>query len=495
MLILFLSRYQLYLKNHYETTTLYEGKIYSCLGFIFRNSFVVFQLHTSAQGTGSSISGFVYNEEKQPLEGATVNATNTSNGFATTTISDKKGYFILRDLPVGVYTIQVSAVNAATQVLKDNTLNLGDRLVLQKIILSNKQNELNEVVVKSNSFTNSVDRLGTATAITSRTLQRIPIPTRNYTDLMFLSPLANGSSLAGAKAGGTGYMLDGVSNRRATFGGVTDAAFSISSETIREFEIATNAYDVTAGRGSGGLVRAITKSGTNTFSGSAWGYYGGNSLAAKKDVYGNKLTTKYEVGQFGALLSGPIVKDKLFFLVSYDQYTNTIPFRAYDFTSAGATHDEAEKNLGITEANLKSIVNIMEKQFGFPAMQQYGAINIVQKTQNAFAKFDWNINRQNRLTLKYNYLHFIDPNKLKGSGLLSTQYTGVEQDHSIMASLRTELNSRTTNELNVQYSTYRKFLTFLNNRVPEGFVNVTSTFADGEHGYQNSSLWQPELGA
>ena len=89
-----------------------------------------------AQGNGSSISGFVYSEDKQPSENATINATNTTNGFTATTISDKKGYFILRDLPVGSYTIQISAVNAATQVLKDNVLNFGDRLVLHQIIRS-----------------------------------------------------------------------------------------------------------------------------------------------------------------------------------------------------------------------------------------------------------------------------------------------------------------------------------------------------------------------
>jgi hypothetical protein len=456
-------------------------------------------LYSFAQGSGSSISGFVYNQDKKPAKGSAIHVINTNNGFTATTVADKVGYFILRELPVGVYTIQISEVNAASKILKDNVLNFGDHLVLQQIALSNNGNTLSEVVVKSTSFTNSVDRLGAGTAVTSRTLQKIPIATRNYTDLMFLSPLASGSSLAGAKSGGIGYMLDGVSNRRATFGKVTDAAFPISSETIREFEISTNAYDVTTGRGSGGLVRAITKSGTNNFSGSVWGYYGGNSLAAKKDVNGNALTSKYEVGQFGALLGGPIVKDKLHFLISYDQYTNTIPFRAYDFNFAGATHDQAEKNLGITEANLKSIVDIMQNQFGFPVMQQYGTIDIVQKTQNAFAKFDWNINKKNLFTLKYNYLHFIDPNKLKGSGLLSTQYTGVEIDNSIMASLRSELSSNATNELKVQFSTYRKFLTFLGNRVPEGFVNVTSTFADGSKGAKTVAFgnqnWVPERDA
>ena len=453
-----------------------------------------------SSGSGSGLSGFVYEEGDKPLDGATVSVKNTGTGFTTLTSTNKKGYFTLSDLPVGLYTIEISSTGFQPAVLKDNALNLGDRLVLHKITLSKSATTLTEVTVHSTSFNNSVDRLGTGTAVSGRALNKIPLATRNYTDLMILSPLASGASLAGAKPGGTGYMLDGVSNRRAHFAGTTDAAFSISSETIREFEISTNSYDVTNGRGSGGVVKAITKSGTNRLSGSTWGYLGSNSLAATKDVNGNHLTNKYKVGQWGGLLSGPIIKDKLHFLISYDQYTNTIPFRAYDFTFSGATHAQAEKNLGITEANLVQIVNTLySPAFGFPQSQQYGTISITQETKNAFAKFDWNINKKNLLTLKYNYLHFVDPNKLKGSGLLTTQYTGVEIDNAVMLGLRSEISPKMTNDLKLNFSTYRKFLHFVNNHVPEGFVNVTSTFADGSTGNVTVAFgdqnWVPERDA
>ena len=460
---------------------------------------VIFAIHGFNQSAGSGISGFVYAGDNQPLDGATISVKNSATGFGAVAITNKKGYFLLNDLPVGNYTIEISSINFQTQILNDNALNLGDRLVLHKIVLGKSSAQLAEVKVTSNSFNNSINRLGTATAVSGRAIQKIPLASRNYTDLMVLSPLANGASLAGAKAGGTGYMLDGVSNRRATFGGLSDAAFSISSETIREFEVATNAYDVTNGRGSGGVVKAITKSGTNTLSGSAWSYYGANSLAAKKDVNGNKLTSKYDIFQIGALLSGPIIKDKVHFLVSYDQYTNTIPFRAYDFTYSGATQAQAEKNLGITKANIDKIVDIMENKFGFPASPQYGTINIKQETKNAFAKFDWNINKRNLLTLKYNYLHFVDPNKIKGSGLLTTQYTGTEIDNAVMLGLRTEFNNSLTNDLRLSFSTYRKFLSFLNNHVPEGFVTVASTFSDSTAGNVTVAFgnqnWVPERDA
>jgi hypothetical protein len=466
-------------------------------------AFLIFSSFSSlfAQNSGSAVTGFVYDENGKAIQSATIAARNTATGFSTTTASDKNGYFELRDIPVGTYTIEISAVGAQSAVLKDNVLNLGDRLVLHKITLSKSAKTLEQVTVHSTSFNNSVDRLGTSTSVSGRAVQKIPLVSRNYLDLVALSPLANGQSLAGAKAGGTGYMLDGVSNRRAHFAGTSDAQFSISSELIREFEVSTNGYDVTNGRGSGGVVKAITKSGTNTLSGSSWGYYGSNSLAANKDVNGNHLINNYKISQFGGLLSGPIIKDKLHFIIAYDQYNNTIPFRAYDFNFSGPTVAQAEKNLGITQANLQQIVNTLEgPAYGFPSTRQYfGTISIQQKTQNAFAKFDWQINKKNLLTFKYNYLHFVDPNKLKGSGLLSTQYTGIEIDNAAMLGLRTEFNSHTTNDLKLNFSTYRKFLTFLDNHVPEGFVNVNSTFADGSTGNITLAFgdqnWVPERDA
>src|SRR5581483_8358306 len=91
------------------------------------------------------------------------------------------------------------------------------------------------------------------------------------------------------------------------------------------------------------------------------------------------------------------------------------------------------------------------------------------------------------------------PNKLKSAGVLSTEYTGVEIDNAVMLGLRSDINSHTTNDLRVNFSTYRKFLHFLHNRVPEGFVNVTSTFSDGSTGNTTVAFgnqnWVPERDA
>ena len=83
-------------------------------------------------------------------------------------------------------------------------------------------------------------------------------------------------------------------------------------------------------------------------------------------------------------------------MVSYDQYQKTYPFRAYDFASQGATQDQAEKNLGITKANLDSVISIMRNKMGFANVQQYGAIDI---RHNSSGKSGWQVFSSNVGTL------------------------------------------------------------------------------------------------
>ncbi|HTE29550.1 MAG TPA: carboxypeptidase regulatory-like domain-containing protein, partial [Chryseolinea sp.] len=450
------------------------------------------------QGTDINISGSVSDTSGlSPLQGATVKAHNESTGFSTTVMTNTKGIFRISNLPVGSYTILVSFTGYQSKEIKGNVLNLGDHLNLPPISLEQGINTLNTVVVSASSFRNAKDKLGASTTISGKALQKLPLQSRNYLDLTVLSPLSGpNGSLGGTKVGGTGYLIDGVSNRRTVFGQPTEGAFPMSLENIREFEVETNSYDVTNGRGSGGVVKAITKSGSNTFSGAAWGYYAANSLAQDKDVFGKEITTKYETIQTGVSSSGPIIKNKLFYLVSFDYYKKTSPFRAYDFDFSGATLAQAEKNLGITKANLDQVISTMQSQLGFADVQQYGAININQTTKNFMLRLDWNLTPKNLLTLRYNHQSFIDPNKLKSNGLLSTQYIGDQADNSFFLSLRTDISTRASNDLKLNYISNYRNLGFLYNRLPEGFVDVVSTFEDGSTSTKQVSFgnqnWVPE---
>ena len=460
--------------------------------------FLLSSLIARSQGTDIRIKGVVTEPNgKSPLQGVTIRAVNSSTGFSTIVASDTKGKFQINNLPVGPYTLIFSYTGYQSKEITGNALNLGDQLNLPPVNLEQGDNTLSTVTISSSSFNNAKDRLGAATSITGKALKTLPLQSRNYLDLAALSPLSTpGGALAGTKAGGTGFLIDGVTNRRTVFGQPTGGAYPMSLENIREFEVETNSYDVTNGRGSGGVVKAITKSGTNEFSGAAWAYYAANSLAQDKDVNGKEITTKFQTMQTGVTSSGPIIKDKLHYLVTFDYYKKTSPFRAYDFDFSGPTLEQAEKNLGITRDNLDQVISVMENKLGFGDVKQYGAINIDNTTKNLMLRLDWNLNPKNLLTFRFNYQDFKDPNKLKGNGLLSTQYIGSEEDNSFFLSLRSDINTRVSNDLKLNLVLNERRLGFLYNRLPEGFVDVVSTFEDGSTATKNVSFgnqnWVPE---
>ncbi len=118
------------------------------------------------------------------------------------------------------------------------------------------------------------------------------------------------------------------------------APFSISIEAVREFKITTNQYDVTLGRSGGGTVSAVTKSGTNKFSGSAWEYLRANWLSSPYDIRGNKRQNDFSTSQFGFSLGGPIIKNKLHFFVAWDHQLDSRPLIIADIRSK-----EDEKDL------------------------------------------------------------------------------------------------------------------------------------------------------
>ncbi len=458
-----------------------------------------------AQGTSAGFTGYVQDAKtSEVLPGATVQVRNESTGFTAGTVTDITGKFLLRELPVGgPYTLTINVVGMSPVVRKGFTLNLSDMIQTGRIGLSDGETMLNEIVVKANEFKSDRMRLGQARKIDGQTLNRIPTATRNYQSLASLSPLSRGNIGAGSKGGMTGYLLDGVSNRRNVFGDVVDGAFPVSMEAIREFEVANNAYDVTNGRGGGSVIKAITKSGTNEFHGSVFGFYAAQALTGDqflRDETGSLVTKTgdFDVNQFGFSLGGPIVKDKAHFFITADRYSIVSPYSVDDFDVSGATLAEAEKNLSITKANMDEIVNILQSPtFNVPIPshgKQYGTIQAPNTTANVLARIDWQLNPKHQFTLRYNYHTFYNPRKRKG--LLSTQYEERSYDHSVLASLRSQLAPTVRNDLRLSYANVVRPNTLIFNRAPVGRVNVTSRFADNSSRtrqvYWGNQYWIPE---
>ncbi len=406
-----------------------------------------------AQTTQASISGIVVNNEKKPQVGASVSVRNESTGFSTKALTNAHGEFTFKELPLGgPYTVNVTYVGYGEQKVSGYTLNQGDAVKVD-INMKLQQNTLEVVQVVASGLKNKIENVGTATAISARTMTRLPVNGRNFTTLMDLSPLSRGGNIAGQLGSSTNYTIDGMNAKNPTSAGSTTsrsgAPYSISIEAVREFKVVTNQYDVTYGRSGGGTVSAVTKSGTNTLSGSAFSYGRANWLASRYDIRGNRRNNNYSTYQYGFSLGGPIIKDKLHYFVAWDHQQDN---RSLVIADVQSPADEARFN--VTKATLDTFVNIARTKYGVSNKAQYGSFDKNRGSDAAFLRLDWQINSRNLLTIRNNYTN--DRNKLgltdnTAINLYESTGNDFNRDNSLLATLRTSVSSRVTNELKVQH--------------------------------------------
>jgi hypothetical protein len=407
----------------------------------------------AAQGSQASINGVITEESSKPVAGASVSIRNEATGFRTSTTSNSKGEYTFNQLPLGgPYSINVSYTGFGTQKKTGFMLNLGD---VQKI---NIQIESSSQVLKTVEITSpgvkaSIPTLGASTSISARNIAKLPVNGRNFTSLIDLSPLSRGGSISGQLATSTNYSIDGMTAKNPTFGGTATpgAPYSISIEAVREFKVVTNQYDVTYGRSGGGAITTATKSGTNELSGSAFTFARADWLSSPYDIRGNKRNNDFSTYQYGFSLGGAIVKDKAHFFVAYDHQRDARPLQIADIQSV-----DDEKRLSVTKTTLNDFLSIARSKYGVANTPQFGSFDKRERTEALFARFDWQLNTKNLLTLTNNFI-FDRNNQNIGDNsainLFEVYGTNRTRSNSTLATLRTVVNPRLTNEAKVQYLT------------------------------------------
>ncbi|MHA4741901.1 TonB-dependent receptor [Dyadobacter sp. MSC1_007] len=438
-----------------------------------------------AQTTQASIAGVITDDQNAGLPGATVQVKNESTGFTTGTITNAKGEYSFKELPLGgPYTVTATFVGFGEQKQTGYILHQGDAVKV-KINMKEAGQSLEVVQVVASGIKNKIENLGASTAISAKDITRLPVNGRNFTSLMDLSPLSRGGNISGQLGSSTNYTIDGMNAKNPTSAGSTTsrsgAPYSISIEAVREFQVVTNQYDVTYGRSGGGTVSAVTKSGTNQLSGSAFNYTRADWLASQYDIRGNKQNNKFSTNQFGFSLGGPILKDKLHFFVAWDHQTDTRPLIIADVLGP-----VDENRFNVTRTTLDKFVDIARTKYGVANTPQFGSFDKGRGSDAAFARIDWQINNKNLLTIRNNYTN--DRNKL---GLADNTSINIYEsygndfnvDNSLLASLRSSLNSKLTNELKVQHL-YTRQKSAPGDQLPPANIpraiveNVTSTLSD-----------------
>lgn len=415
--------------------------------------FLCVQGESFAQISQASLMGMVTDEQKKPIAGASVVVRNESTGFNTGTTTGQKGDYTFKQLPLGgPYTVKVTFVGFGAQTRTGFTLNLGDVQVVN-VSLESASQTLNAVEIVASGIKNSIPNLGASTTVSARNINKLPVNGRNFTTLIDLSPLSRGGSISGQLATSTNFSIDGMTAKNPTFGGTATpgAPYSISMEAVREFKVVTNAYDVTYGRAGGGSITTATKSGTNTLTGSVFGFGRADWLSSKYDIRGLKRDIDYSTYQYGFSLGGPIIKDKAHFFIAFDHQRDSRPLQIADIRSA-----EDEKRLSVTQSTLLNYLAIAVPKYGVAATPQFGSFPKKERTEALFARVDVQLNKRNLLTISDNYIYDFNPLNIGDNSainLFEVYGNNRTKSNSTLATLRTTISPRLTNEAKLQYLT------------------------------------------
>jgi hypothetical protein len=407
----------------------------------------------AAQTTQASIIGLVTDDNKKPVQGATVQLHNESTGFTTATLTNAKGEYTFKELPLGgPYTIKATFVGYGEQKRTDYALNQGD-LLRVNITLQVSAASMNEVTVTATGQRKKSENFGAATSVTARDISRLPVNGRNFSTLIDLSPLSSGNNLAGQLGSSTNITIDGTSAKNPTSSAGTNSRiggpYALSMEAIREFKVVTNQYDVTYGRSGGGTISTVTKSGTNTYTGSAFMFSRADWLSSKYNMNGSRRINDFSTNQYGFSLGGPIIKNKAHFFIAWDRQDDARPLQLADIQS-----NADAIRIGISKDTLARYLNIARSKYGVASSPQTGSFDKKRHTDAAFLRVDWQLNEKNLLTIRDNYVNDRAPlgrDDNSSINLYEVYADAHAWNNSFLATLRTVVNSKLTNELKFQH--------------------------------------------
>ena len=417
------------------------------------------------QETTSTFNGIITDNTGANVAGASIIIKHLPTGFVTGTTSNRKGIFIIPNLkPGGPYNISISYVDLAPQLFENINLSLGNNAEVN-IVLKPNNNSLTEVVVAS-----TAKKQTGGLSVGKSQLSTLPTLGRSLSDFTRLTPQSNNNSFAGSNFRYNNLTVDGAINNDAigfsnSFGGVSGGGQSgaagggsrtnpYSIDVIQEVQVQLSPYDVKLGNFTGGSVNAVTKSGGNVVHGSIYGY-GRNQALIGKSVDGlkTKIGSDFHDYQYGATLSGPIIQNKAFFIVNFEQTRRQEP----TFYNAG------DPGSSISLADAESISNKLKTKYNFDAGAYMGAYNIFTKSDKAFARLDFNINPKNTLTLRGIYTNGSGNNLERTSTNFqfgSTDFTQHTKNINLTAELKSKISGNVNNQFNASYINVHEYRDF-----------------------------------
>src|ERR1700682_673840 len=331
----------------------------------------------SAQVTTGTISGVVQDPSGAAIAGAAVTVRNLDTGTARSVISDAGGRYTAPDLSLGNYEVQAQQPGFQTEIRTGITLTVGREAVVNLALRVGQISD--KITVPGEAALVESPTSAMSSLVDQRTIRDLPLNGRSYDQLALLQPgvvsmgagqapaafdFGTGArfSVTGSRAYANSFMLDGTDindHANGTPGG--SAGTNLGVDGVQEFKINTSVSPAEYGRSSGGVISAVTRSGTNGLHGTAFEFLRNNALDSPgyfDDVShgGTGTVAPYRRNQFGGSLGGPIRKDKTFFFGTYEglrlgQGTNINPLVPTAETKAGRGPQCASQPGGVCYVN------------------------------------------------------------------------------------------------------------------------------------------------
>ena len=338
--------------------------------------------------------------------GATVVAVHEPSGTRYTAVTNTTGRFSINGMRTGgPYAVTISYIGFQPKTVKGITLQLAETYNLN-VFLTEDATELAEVVVSGKASKFAAEKTGAATNINSTQITNLPTVSRSITDVTRLSPYGgNGMSFAGSDGRNANFTVDGA-NFNNNFGlsdKLPGGGNPISIDAIEELQVVISPYDVRQTNFIGGGVNAITKSGTNTFKGSAYVYHKNENMQGDA-VNRQQFTGAREKAQtttYGFTLGGPIIKNKLFFFVNGEMIK--IPSIVNRWKGSDDGKADADNYISrTTNKDLEAVSKYMASKYGYDT-GSWTSFPADESNYKLMARLDWNITDRHHLALRYNY--------------------------------------------------------------------------------------------
>ena len=465
-----------------------------------------------------NISGIVRDSSGAVVPGASVTVTNAGTGAARTLTTDTDGHYLANFLQPGTYEVVLSSTGFGKIDQKNVTVTVGSTNTVDATLPAGTVSS--EVVVTADSTLVDADKVQSSQTVGQQLVSNLPVNGRRWDNFVLLTPnvAPDGNTGLISYRGVSGIyntnLVDGANNQQAFFsearGRSIGAPYVYPLDSIQEFESSVSSYSAELGQSAGGVVNAITKSGTNAFHGDAFYYYrtpGFNALDPLNKYQGrltnNPLLLVQPVKvqhQFGIAVGGPILRDKLFFHATYDGYRRVNPITYLSTYNNAATSiaqlaglcDQRTsgfitRGAGASQAVYPSTIP------GISPAQCTAAVNFVQNTQLGayarnttqdiyFPRLDWQATAKTHLSASFLLENLKIPNGYNSGTTVPnggvSQNGGINfHERFLTASAETVLSARATNVVHFQWS--RDLETASTNSGGPA-INLTNLFAYGE---------------